>query len=298
MINQKRIPCALIFGSSGQDGIYTAKLLRSQGYHVVGLSRSAGDMIMDISDHKAVEELIKNYKPNYIFHYAAYSTTKHDVLYENHAIISGGTLNILESVRRYSLSTKVFITGSGVQFINTGESICENNTFEATSPYAAERIASVYLARYFRTLGVKAYVGYLFHHESPYRKPSHVSQRVAQAVHRIAKGADEILEIGSISVEKEWIFAGDVVQAIMTLMLQENVFESVIGTGKGYTIENWLDVCFGLENLDWRKYTRVAESFVPEYKRLVSNPKTIFSLGWRPKTSFKQLAYMMVKYAP
>ena len=64
--------------------------------------------------------------------------------------------------------------------------IRETDEFEANSPYSVARIQSVYAARYFRSLGMKVYVGYLFHHESPLRKPLHVSQMIAIAVKRIA----------------------------------------------------------------------------------------------------------------
>ncbi len=68
------------------------------------------------------------------------------------------------------------------------------------------------------------YVGYLFHHESPLRKPNHVSQKIALAVKRIEKGSDEILELGDISVEKEWTFADDIAKGIFTLIEQDDCF--------------------------------------------------------------------------
>jgi GDP-D-mannose dehydratase len=39
----------------------------------------------------------------------------------------------------------------------------------------------------------------------------------------------------------------------------------------------------------------VKKDFVSEYKQLVSDPSLIFSLGWQPKTSFKELAKMMMQ---
>ena len=80
------------------------------------------------------------------------------------------------------LECKVFLAGSGLQFANRGEPLHETDPFDASSAYSVERIHSVYSARYFRTLGVRVYVGYLFHHESPLRKPTHVSQKIVQAV--------------------------------------------------------------------------------------------------------------------
>lgn len=284
---------ALVFGSNGQDGYYLKKLCYKNNIEVVPVSRSL-DIIGDVSDLEFVKHLVSQHKPDYVFNLAANSTTKHQVLFENHQTIATGTLNILEAAREYAPSAKIFITGSGVQFKNNGQPINENDEFEASSPYAIARIQSVYAARYYRTLGLKIYIGYLFHHESPLRKENHLSQKIATAVSRIAKGSDEILEIGDISVEKEWTFAGDVIQGIWTLMSQDNIFEATIGSGSYFSVKDWLKVCFEKIDRNWEEYVKVKEGFIPEYKRLVSDPSTIEQLGWTPEISFTELAQMMI----
>ena len=284
----------IIFGISGQDGHYLSSIFNSQGIEVIGVSRSSHPVQADIANYTQVEQLIKKYKPTYIFHLAANSTTRHDALFENHETISTGTLNILESAKKHCPNTKIFITGSGVQFQNQGKQISETDPFESSSPYAIARIQSVYAARYYRKLGMKVYVGYLFHHESPLRKPNHVSKMIALAAQRIGNGTQETIELGNISVEKEWTFAGDVAQGIFTLVQQDEVFEATIGSGVTYSIENWLELCFSLVNRNWYNYVKIRENFIPEYHRLVSNPQTINSLGWQPKISFSELCSMMM----
>ena len=285
---------ALIFGANGQDGYYLNELCQAQGINSMGIARS-GDFIRgDVSDYELVQQLIKEYNPEYIFHLAAKSTTRHDAMFENHGTICTGTLNILESVYRHCPRSKVFITGSGLQFYNDGTPISEDSPFEANSAYAIARIQSVYAARYYRTLGIRTYVGYLFHHESSLRKPHHVSQKVVQAAKRIVHGSEEKLCMGDISVEKEWTFAGDVARGIMILMQQDNVFETVIGSGKTYTIQDWIEICFSMLGLDWRIYVDQTENFQPEYKRLVSNPSLIQSLDWQPRISLQELAAKMI----
>jgi GDPmannose 4,6-dehydratase len=188
----------------------------------------------------------------------------------------------------------VFLAGSGLQFVNNGRGISEKDAFEASNPYSVARIQSVYAARYYRSLGLKVYVGYLFHHESPYRKPSHVSQLIALAVKRIASGSREIIELGNILVEKEWTFAGDVVEGIFTLVSQDKIFETVIGSGLGYTIQDWLSHCFSCIKKNWIDYVKIKEGYLSEYSCLVSDPSTIKSLGWEPKVNLSQLANLMV----
>ena len=289
---------AIIFGASGQDGFYLSALLREKGIESIGVSRHGQSGKVDVSRFDEVERLIRDIQPDYVFHLAACSSTRHDVLFENHQTISSGALNVLESVRRHSPGARVFLAGSAVQFRNDGEIIDEATPFQASSPYAVARIQSVYAARYYRSLGIRAYVGYLFHHESPRRPPGHVSSMIADAARRIADGSDEILEIGDVSVEKEWTFAGDTVRAILTLVDQENVFETVIGSGEGHTIEAWLERCFGLIKRPWRDHVRLAVRFRPEYRRLVSRPALIHSLGWSPSVGLDELAALMVGTTP
>jgi len=285
---------ALIFGANGQDGYYLTNLCKARGIEPLGVART-GDFIRgNVADYEQVAGLIKKHAPAYVFHLAANSTTNHAALFENHETISTGTLNILEAVKCHCSTAKVFITGSGVQFENTGDPISEDDEFEANSPYSVARIQSVNAARYYRSLGIAAYVGYLFHHESPLRKPRHISQKIALAARRVGAGAEEIIEVGDISVEKEWTFAGDVVNGIFTLVEQNDVFEAVIGSGVAYSIQNWLEQCFGLIGKNWTDYVQPSVGFNPEYKRLVSNPRTIQALGWQPEVEFPQLAAMMI----
>jgi len=288
---------ALIFGADGQDGHYLRK--RCEELHMtvyaMALSQSQDCLAGDISDYRLVDEWVRKCKPNYIFHLAANSSTRHEVLFENHAAISTGTLNVLEAVRRHQPTCRVFITGSGVQFENTGKPISEKDPFAATSAYSVARIHSAYAARYYRRLGVMAYVGYLFHHESPLRKKDHLCQVIAETCKRIRQGSHERLKLGDISVRKEAAFAGDIVEGIFTLVSQDTVFEATIGTGVAYSIQDWLETCFKQIGKDWRDYVDVAsEGFTPEYRTLVSDPTTIHSLGWRPKVSFNELAEMML----
>ena len=289
----------VIFGINGQDGYYLRKIFEQNRVKVIGVSRSLGDWLQgNVADFNFVDNFIQTQKPDYIVHIAANSNTRHDVLFENHETIATGSLNILEAVKRHQPNCRVFITGSGVQFVNNGRPIKETDDFEANSPYSVARIQSAYAARYYRGLGIKAYVGYLFHHESSLRKESHVGKMVVEAVKRIAKGSEEKIRIGDISVQKEWGFAGDIAEGIYTLIKQDNIFELTIGTGKAYSIKDWIRNCFAQIDMPWEKYVDISESnFRSEYKLLVSNPSSILSLGWRPKVDIKTLAKLMIEGA-
>jgi GDPmannose 4,6-dehydratase len=285
---------AMIFGASGQDGFYLAELLARENVETLKVSRSGDGLVGDVADWQLVEQLIQNYEPEYVFHLAANSTTRHEALFENHAAISTGTINILEAVYRHSRKSKVFLSGSAMQFENKGEPIDETTPFAPLSPYAVSRIHSVYAGRYYRASGLKVYVGYFFNHDSPRRTERHVNQKIARAVKRIAAGSTEQIEIGDANVRKEFNFAGDVVEAVWRLVNQDEAFEAVIGSGQAHTILEWLDICFTSVGKDWRAHVTLKEGFKPEYRILVSNPGLIKSLGWQPKIDINGLAKLMM----
>lgn len=285
---------ALVFGAGGQDGHYLDALLREHGIEAVGVSRSGPWLRGDVAKRAEVDDAVRTVRPDYVFQLAARSTTHHDAGFENHETIATGALNVLESVYRLAPAARVFIAGSGVQFQNRGEPIDEDSPFEASSLYAVARIQSVYAARYYRSLGLRTYVGYLFHHESPLRRPSHMSMRIALAARRIAREGGR-LEVGDPSVVKEWTFAGDVAKALLHLVQQDAEAEVVIGSGEGHSIEEWLDCCFALVGLSWRDHVDLLPDFSVEYRRLVSRPARLRALGWSPTVSFAGLAEMMMR---
>ncbi len=287
---------ALIFGINGQDGYYLTELLRLNKFEIVGVSPFEDNWIKgDVGDFKLVEALIKSHQPNHIFHFAANSTTHHSALFDNHNAISTGTINILESVKLHCSTAKVFLSGSAMQFKNEGVPIDEKTPFQASSPYSVARIQSVYAGRYYRdTFGLQVYVGYFFNHDSPISTEQHVNQKIVKAVKRIAAGSKEKLELGNVDVQKEFNYAGDVVEAIWILVNQDKVFEAIIGNGKAYSIRDWLEYCFKKIKNNWLDFVEIKQGFIPEYTILISNPELIKSIGWQPRIDFYQLSDLML----
>jgi len=217
-------------------------------------------------------------------------------LWDNHEAIATGTLNILESACQFSKNSKIFLSGSGLQFENKNLPISEEAKLVSTSPYVIARNYSLDAARYYRSLGLKVFFGFLFNHDSPKRGERHMAQKIASYCRNI-NGQNEKLLIGNIDVKKEWTYAGDVVRAMWTLVNQKDEFEVVIGSGQDYSIKQWLESCFAIIGKDWQQYVEVNPGFIPEYDTLVSNPKKLMSLGWQPLVDFYQLAEMMVRQA-
>ena len=286
---------AIIFGANGQDGFYLSKLLKEKKIEVIGVSRNGNFLKIDISNFEKVSNFIKKMQPDYVFHFAANSTTNHIALFENHKTIATATLNILEAVKEFSCQTKVFISGSGLQFVNNGLPIKETDSFVANDSYSISRIQSVYAARYFRSIGIKVYVGYFFNHDSPQRTERHVTKMISETAKRIAAGSNEKLEIGDMSVIKEWSYAGDIVEGIWLLVNQDIIFEANISSGIGFSIKEWIIECFGIAEINMKDFVIQRKDFVINYKKLISDNSIIKKMGYKPKISFTQLAKIMMQ---
>lgn len=285
---------AIIFGASGQDGYYLTNLLHSLNIDVVPVSRSEGFINTDISNYQQVADLIKEHKPDYVFHFAANSTTKHTVIFENNTTIVTGTLNILEAVKNYSPNCKVFISGSALQFKNNNLPIDETTPFEARDGYSASRIASVYMARYYRSLGLQIYVGYFFNHDSERRSERHLTKKIVSTAKDILIGKMQNFEVGSLESIKEYTHAKDTVSAVWILVNQTDIYEAVIGSGIGYRLNDWIELCFAKVGMNWQDYVIEQDNFKADYKSLVSNPALMRSLGWEPKITLDELATLML----
>ena len=285
---------AIIFGASGQDGCLLNNILINNKVTSHLVSRNNSPIKGDVSNYDFVCSLINSIKPDYIFHFAATSNVSHEFLFENHSSISLGTINILESVKTYSKASKVFIAGSAEQFENNGEPINEFTPFKANSTYSAERIYATHISRYFREKhNVQVYLGFFFHHDSPFRKENHLNQKILNYVKNFNEDQPQKLILGDYTIKKEFNFAGDIMNAAWILVNQDKVFEAVIGSGKPYEIRKWLSLAFRKKELDWEDWVEVDKDFTAPYRSLYSDPTLIKSIGWKPKVGIENLLNMM-----
>ena len=286
---------ALIFGSNGQDGVYLMQLLNQLKIDTIGVSRKNAKVVGDVSDFGLVESLVLQIKPDYIFHLAAVSSTNHRFLFENHAAIATGTINILEAVLLHKPDCRVFLSGSALQFENSGIPIKETDAFDPNSAYSLARIHSANAGRYYRNkYGIKVYLGYFFNHDSPLRNDIHINQKIVNAVRDIAQGNSKVFKLGNAEVKKEFNFAGDIVKAVWCLVNQDQVFEATLGSGIAHPISEWLDYCFKSYGLEWTQHVKFESIFKADYDILVSDASTIKSLGWQPRLDIYELADLML----
>jgi GDPmannose 4,6-dehydratase len=251
---------------------------------------------VDVADFLAVRNLIKDIKPDYIFHLAARSSTRHEFILENHKAIVDGTLYILESAEIYSPNAKIFLASSGLIFKNSGAPIEEDDDHAANTAYALARIEAVHIARYYRQRGRKIFIGYLFNHESHLRPPDSIARKVARSVANIHFGTEKAIAVGNATVIKEWMWAGDAVEAILKFVNQNEIFELCIGDGVGKSIRDYSEACCMAIGISSNDYLFELPDYAVETPILVCNSSKIRSLGWQPQMDLIALAKHMVAY--
>lgn len=102
-----------------------------------------------------------------------------------------------------------------------------------------------------------------------------------------------------MDAKRDWGYAKDYVEAMWLMLQQEKAEDYVIATGETHSVREFLDEAFGLVGLDWKKYVEIDPRYYrpAEVDLLLGDPtKAKEKLGWKPKTTFKELVRIMLEY--
>lgn len=310
---------ALICGISGQDGAYLAQLLLKKGYTICGTSRDAqassfGNLIRlgikdqvklesaSLNDFRSVLQVLLKIQPDEVYNLAGQSSVglSFEQPVETLESIATGTLNLLEAIR---------FTGEPIRFYNAGSSECfgdigdcaadENTPFRPRSPYAVAKSAAFWeVANYREAYGIFACSGILFNHDSPLRPERFVTQKIIAAACRIAQGSDKKLYLGNTSIQRDWGWAPEYVEAMHLMLQHDQPDDYVIATGESRTLEDFVKEAFTAVGLDWQEYVSTDASLLRPTDLAISrgNPaKASVKLGWQAQYKMADIVHMMVE---
>ena len=311
---------ALITGVTGQDGSYLAELLLSKGYTVHGTIRRSSSInthridhlisehknnfklyYSDLLDPSSVSNLILKIKPDEIYNLAAQSHVK--VSFDNPIYTTQvgtlGSISLLEAIRNSDKNIKFYQASSSEMY--GGEepvSLNENTVMKPKSPYAASKLFAHEISKVYReSYDVFSANGILFNHESPRRGETFVTRKITKAVGRIYHGLQTKLTLGNLDASRDWGFAGDYVEAMWLMLQYSNPDDWVISTGETHTVKEFAKLAFSYVGLDYEDFVVISSLyFRPNevHHLLGDSSKANKKLGWKPKTSFKELVEMMV----
>lgn len=308
---------ALITGVTGQDGSYLAELLLEKGYKVIGVKRRTSlittDRVDHLFDHENFElvygnlidggnihRLLLEHKPDEIYNLGAQSHVRvsFETPEETSEIVAMGTLRLLEAIRNICPKAKFYQASSSEMFgDNPQNPQSEKTRLMPASPYACAKVFAHNIVRNYReSYGLHASSGILFNHESPRRGETFVTRKITLAAARIKLGLQDKLYLGNLDAKRDWGYAGDYVEAMWLMLQQEDPGDYVIATGKSYSVKQFLETVFKYAGLDVEKYVEIDERlFRPHEVPLLLGDasKAEKLLGWKNKTSMRDLAIMM-----
>ena len=274
----------------------------------------------DMTDMHSLQSILRKVQPDEVYNLAAQSHVRvsFDIPFYTANADALGVLGLLEALRNVRSDAKVYQASTSELF--SGDEIeapqDETTRFRPRSPYGVAKLYGAEIARVYReSYGMFIVNGILFNHESPRRGENFVTRKVAVAAAEIAAGKRDTLSIGNLSAMRDWGYAPEYMEAAWLMLQQDTPEDFVIATGETHSIRELIELAFSCVGIDiaWKGEgeneigidpktgaTIVAidsEYFRPnEVAHLRGNAKKAEEkLGWKPKTTFKELITMMVK---
>ncbi|MEV6110282.1 GDP-mannose 4,6-dehydratase [Streptomyces sp. NPDC051940] len=313
---------ALITGVTGQDGSYLAELLLAKGYTVHGLVRRSSSfnteridhiyqepqdadrrLILhhaDISDGVALVNLLRDLRPDEVYNLGAQSHVRvsFDAPLYTGDVTGLGAARLLEAIRASGVHTRIYQASSSEMFGSTPPPQNERTPFHPRSPYGCAKVFAYWqTVNYREAYDLFAVNGILFNHESPRRGETFVTRKITRAVARIRAGLQDKLYMGNLEAVRDWGYAPEYVEAMWRMLQQDTPDDYVVATGVAATVRQFLETAFTHAGLDWTEHVR----FDPKYERpsevdaLIGDAgKAESLLGWKPRTTWRELAQLMV----
>lgn len=334
--NQRK---ALITGIIGQDGSYLAELLLAKNYQVHGIIRwdsifttqrvdhllqdihLAGIKMSlhygDLTDAGNIEKIIKQVKPDEIYHLGAMSHVRVSFDMPEYTANTDalGTLRVLEAIKNSDWPIKFYMAASSEMFGSSSPPQNENTPFHPRSPYACAKVFSYHITRLYReAYGIFASNGILFNHEGNRRGPTFVTKKITRAIARIKAGLDKKIYLGDLDAKRDWGLTQEYVEGMYEILQLPEPDDFVLATGEAHSVREFLEEAFKYAgfNIESNGKKGVEEEYVnkktgesivkidPRYFRptevevLLGNAaKAKQRLNWEPKIKFKELVKIM-----
>jgi GDPmannose 4,6-dehydratase len=273
----------------------------------------------DMTDTSSLVNTIAKILPDEIYNLAAQSHVM--VSFEEPEYTANadalGTLRVLEAIRMLDLTRKTrFYQASTSEMFGLVRETPQSETtpFHPRSPYGVAKVYGYWITvNYREAYGMYACNGILFNHESPIRGETFVTRKITRALTHIKVGLEDCLYLGNLDSRRDWGHARDYVEMQWLMLQQETAQDYVIATGEQHTVREFVDIAAaqlkmpllwqgtGVDEYAINDRGQVVVRVDPRYFRpaevetLLGNPeKARRELGWKSRTSFKELVTEMV----
>ena len=308
---------ALITGINGMDGSFLADFLLDKGYEVYGMERRSSSKNRtntahlegkitfingDLTDQNSLVRCLKESDPHEIYNFGAMSFVGESWnTPETTGDANGlGVLRMLEAIKEDGEDRKFYQASTSEMFGRMVENPAKESTpFYPRSPYGVAKLYGHWITKNYReSYDMFATSGILFNHESERRGIEFVTRKISDGVARIHLGLQDKIVLGNLDSYRDWGYAPDYVEATWLMLQQDNPDDYVIATGETHSIREFLDVAFNkIGESSWKKYVGQDSRYMRPAEVDVlrgDSTKAQEELGWKPKTSFKELVEKMV----
>ncbi len=297
---------ALIVGGAGFVGNYLIDHIQKNCIWSIVVTKLPHEKIekdgirildLDITNQEAIQKVLDETEPDYIFHLAAQSSV--GLSWKNPGLTVDvnikGTLCLLEALRQSNRSPRILLIGSGEEYgyiLPSETPIKEDTVLRPGNIYAATKacqnmIGSIYARAYqMDILMVRA-----FNHIGPGQAPLFVVADFCRQVAEIEAGRREpIMMVGNLSAKRDFTDVRDVVSAYCMLMEKgKSGVTYNVGSGKAIAIQRLLDEILSLSLKEIRvevDKSRLRPSDVPIIEADIE--KLYEDTGWCPEYSLKE----------
>ena len=313
---------AVVLGASGQDGRLLTQQLLTEGWSVIGVSRTlsptnphgvVGNNSYEgvqgsITDQSFLNEFFLRTAPDAVFNVAGFTHVGNswDAKLESREVNFVAVKKIvmaLELVRSETGKAPHYYHSSSSEiFGGTAQKPqAENTPLDPATPYGEHKaLAHSFLQNRRESSELPITIGILYNHESPLRPVHFVSRKISAGVAAISAGHQDKLVMGNIDSSRDWGFAGDYVDAMVQLVTTRSTGDFVVATGVEHSVKEFIAQAFMSVGIaDWERYVEISSEFFREAdpNTLVGDPSKIYqTVGWSASTSFEDLVRMMVAH--
>jgi nucleoside-diphosphate-sugar epimerase len=227
---------ALVTGAAGFTGRYVVRALQSKGFRVVGAGLGTGPasnwISCDLTDTSAVNDAIAQVMPKVVVHLAGMAFVGDGHPEDFYRVNVFGTLNLLEALFRCERKPdRVLIASSANVYGNaTGQELTEETCPAPVNHYAASKLAMEHLAKtWFDRLPIV--ITRPFNYTGPGQDERFVVPKIVGHYRRRAAR----IQLGDISVERDFSDVQDVVEAYMRL-IESDVRSQIVNICTGRTV--------------------------------------------------------------
>lgn len=274
----------------------------------------------DLSDGSNLNRLLSKIKPDEIYHLGAQSHVRvsFDIPEYTGDVTGLGTLRILDAMREVGLNKTKFYQASSSEMFGKALEIPlkETTPFHPRSPYGVAKVYAYWIAKNYReSYGMFASNGILFNHESERRGETFVTRKITKALARIKLGKEEKLYLGNLDAKRDWSHARDYVYGMWLILQHKEPDDFILATNESHSVREFAEEAGKVLGMDiiWKgkglkekgidkktgetiieidpKYFRPAEVDVLQGDYSKAKKK----LGWKPKTTFKELVRLMAE---